>query len=96
VGIFSLEMSTTEITKRMISSLSEVDAHRIQSGCLTRDDWEKIYTATSDLTSAGIYIDDSANPTKILDTHFSPLSGGGEFQVIDGCPRSPRSLFCKK
>jgi replicative DNA helicase len=65
VGIFSLEMSKPEITKRMISSLSEVDAHRIRSGYLNREDWGKICVATSNLTSAGIYIDDSANLTML-------------------------------
>jgi replicative DNA helicase len=39
VGIFSLEMSKPEIMKRMISSTACVDAHRIQSGYLAKDDW---------------------------------------------------------
>jgi len=58
-------MSKPEITKRMISSLSEVDAHRIRSGYLSRDDWGRIFAATSELASAGIYIDDSANLTML-------------------------------
>jgi replicative DNA helicase len=49
----------------MISSLSEVDAHRIQSGYLNREDWARICAATSELTSAGIYVDDSANLTML-------------------------------
>ncbi len=63
VGIFSLEMSKPEIMKRMISSLSEVEANRIQSGYLSRDDWTKISQATGSLSAAPIYIDDSANLT---------------------------------
>ena len=47
VGIFSLEMSKPEIMKRMISSESEVEAHRIQSGYLNREDWTKIGQATA-------------------------------------------------
>ena len=65
VGIFSLEMSKPEITKRMISLPAEVDAHRIQSGYLSRDDWGRIFSATSELTSARTYIDDSANLTML-------------------------------
>jgi len=65
VGIFSLEMSKPEIMKRMISSLSEVEANRIQSGYLSRDDWTKISQATASLSSAPIYIDDSANLTML-------------------------------
>jgi replicative DNA helicase len=38
VGIFSLEMSKSEIMKRMISSVAEVEANRICSGYLNRED----------------------------------------------------------
>jgi replicative DNA helicase len=65
VGIFSLEMSKPEIMKRMISSLSEVDANRIQSGYLTRNDWMNISQAAASLSAASIYIDDSANLTML-------------------------------
>jgi replicative DNA helicase len=65
VGIFSLEMSKPELMKRMISSLAEVDANRIQSGYLSRDDWTRISHATANLSAAPIYIDDSANLTML-------------------------------
>jgi replicative DNA helicase len=45
VGIFSLEMSRSEIMKRMISSLSEVEANRIQSGYISRNNWTNITEA---------------------------------------------------
>jgi replicative DNA helicase len=63
VGIFSLEMSKPEIMKRMISSTSGVDAHRIQSGYIAKNDWEMINRATAELSSAPIFVDDSANLT---------------------------------
>jgi replicative DNA helicase len=65
VGIFSLEMSKSELMKRMISSESEVDAQRIQSGYLAREDWTRIGQATAALSEAHIYIDDSANLTML-------------------------------
>jgi replicative DNA helicase len=65
VGIFSLEMSKPEIMKRMISSESEVEAHRIQSGYLNREDWMKIGQTTARISDAPIYIDDSANLTML-------------------------------
>jgi replicative DNA helicase len=65
VGILSLEMSKPEIMKRMISSLSGVDANRIQSGYLNRDDWMNVSQATASLSAAPIYIDDSANLTML-------------------------------
>ena len=45
--------------------MSEVDANRIQSGYLSRDDWTKISQATASLSAAPIYIDDSANLTML-------------------------------
>jgi replicative DNA helicase len=65
VGIFSLEMSKPEIMKRMILSESEVEAHRIQSGYLNREDWMKIGQSTARLSDAQFYIDDSANLTML-------------------------------
>ena len=65
VGIFSLEMSKPEIMKRMISLVSEVEANRIQSGYLNREDWMRIGQAASCLSEAPIYIDDSANLTML-------------------------------
>jgi len=65
IGIFSLEMSKPEIMKRMISSESEVDAHRIQSGYLSREDWTRTSQATASLSEARIYVDDSANLTML-------------------------------
>ena len=86
VGIFSLDMSKPEIMKRMISSLSEVDAHRIQSGYLSRDDWAKIGQATARLSAAPIYIDDSANLTHASGTGEGPEAGlehGIDLLVVD-------------
>jgi replicative DNA helicase len=58
-------MSKPEIMKRMISSVSEVEANRIQSGYLNREDWMRIGQATSRISEAPIYIDDSANLTML-------------------------------
>jgi replicative DNA helicase len=65
VGIFSLEMSKPEIMKRMISSDSEVDSYRIQSGYLTRDDWARIGQAAERISEAPVHVDDSANLTML-------------------------------
>ena len=86
VGVFSLEMSKPEIMKRMISSLAEVDANRIQSGYLTRDDWARISHATSSLAAAPIYIDDSANLTVLqvrAKAQRLALEHGADLIVVD-------------
>ncbi len=49
----------------MISSEAELEAHRIQSGYLNKDDWMKIGLATAAISEAPIYIDDSANLTML-------------------------------
>ncbi len=49
----------------MISSWSDVEANRIQSGYLSRDAWAKISQKTASLSSAPIHIDDSANLTML-------------------------------
>jgi replicative DNA helicase len=56
-------MSKPEIMKRMISSEAEVEAHRIQSGYMNKDDWMRIGQATAAISEAPLYIDDSANLT---------------------------------
>jgi replicative DNA helicase len=67
-------MSKPEIMKRRISSVSGVEASRIQSGYLTREDWTKISQATSSLSGAPIYIDDSVNLTMLQSKTVEPLS----------------------
>ena len=59
VAIFSLEMSKQEITKRLLSAESEVDARRMTSGHLQSQDWEKITRVMGALSEAPIYIDDT-------------------------------------
>lgn len=59
VGIFSLEMSKSQIAQRMLCSYARVDQHRLRTGFLQPDDWERIIHAISTLSNAPIYIDDT-------------------------------------
>ena len=60
IGIFSLEMSKEQLFLRMLCSLGRIDAHLLRTGRLSKDDWKKLTEAFAKLSSAGIFIDDSA------------------------------------
>ena len=59
VAVFSMEMPGEPLAMRMISSLGRIDAHRMRTGKLLTDDWNKLNLAVSQLSSADIYIDDT-------------------------------------
>lgn len=59
VAIFSLEMSKEQLAHRMWSGLAMVDQHKLRSGYLTSEDWEKLVQAAAILAEAPIFIDDS-------------------------------------
>ncbi|MFD2613561.1 replicative DNA helicase [Paenibacillus gansuensis] len=63
VAIFSLEMSATQLVTRMMCAEGNIDAHRLRTGMMEADDWEKATMALGSLTDAEIYIDDSPGIT---------------------------------
>jgi replicative DNA helicase len=63
VAIFSLEMSKEQLVKRLLCSESRIDAHRINTGFLNKDDWNRLSRASGDLSETKIFIDDTANVT---------------------------------
>ena len=59
VGIFSLEMSSQQLVDRMLAAQSNVDAWKMRTGKLSRqDDFEAIRNGLDKLSKAPIYIDD--------------------------------------
>lgn len=60
VGIFSLEMSDEEIINRIWFSEAMVESNKIRSGGMKPNDWERLTLALSKLSSADIYVDDTA------------------------------------
>ena len=61
--IFSLEMSKTEITMRLLSAEARVPLHHMRSGSMTDDDWAKLARRMGEVAEAPLYIDDSPNLT---------------------------------
>jgi replicative DNA helicase len=61
VAIFSLEMSASELTKRILCSRARVNSQKLKSSFKDDDAWQRLAEAAGDLTSASIFIDDNAD-----------------------------------
>lgn len=59
--IFSLEMSRSEITMRMLSSEARVALNSIRSGQLSDEDWSRLARRMGEISEAPLFIDDSPN-----------------------------------
>ena len=60
VGLFSLEMSNSQLVERLITAEAKVDSHLVRTGRLPKNEWKKLSQAAGPLSDANIYIDDSA------------------------------------
>src|SRR6185295_7596214 len=59
VGIFSLEMSAEQLASRLLCSEARVDAHRLRTGFLNREEWARLGDALRRLCETKVYIDDT-------------------------------------
>src|SRR5258706_4632061 len=59
VLIFSLEMGDTQLGGRLLSSVSNVDGHRLRTGKLDIADWDRLGAGLAKLNDAPIQIDQS-------------------------------------
>jgi replicative DNA helicase len=62
-AIFSLEMSKSEITMRLLSAEAKVPLHHMRSGHMSDDDWARLARRMGEVADAPLYIDDSPNLT---------------------------------
>jgi len=60
-AIFSLEMSRSEITMRMLSAEARVPLQNMRKGNMRDDDWQKLAGTMGRLSQAPLFIDDSPN-----------------------------------
>lgn len=60
VGLFSLEMSKQQLLMRMLAAEARVDAHKIRTGYLGKDDFRKLIGTLGLVSDAPIFIDDSS------------------------------------
>jgi replicative DNA helicase len=63
VLFFSLEMSHSELTQRLLCAEARVDSTRVRTGRLVETDWSKISHAIGRLGEAPLFIDDNPNLT---------------------------------
>jgi replicative DNA helicase len=59
VGFFSLEMSKEQLVNRLLCSQARIDAHRLRSGMLSKDDWRRLALAVGELSDVKIFLDDT-------------------------------------
>jgi replicative DNA helicase len=59
VGLFTLEMSKSEVTQRLMCSEAKVESQRLRNGKLQQDDWPRLTAACDKLAKAPIYVDDT-------------------------------------
>ena len=62
-----MEMSGTQLSTRLISSMGRINQQKIRTGKLTDDDWPRLTNAVALLSKANIFIDDTPalTPTDI-------------------------------
>ncbi|MBX6426922.1 MAG: replicative DNA helicase [Variibacter sp.] len=59
VGFFSLEMSAEQLATRIISEQTEIPSYRIRRGEIDANDFDRIVTATREMESLPLYIDET-------------------------------------
>lgn len=60
VAIFSLEMPSEQLVKRMLSSKGAVQGSKLKNGYLDNRDWNNLYDAAQELQQSKIFLDDSS------------------------------------
>ena len=61
--IFSLEMTKSEITMRLLSAEARIPLNHLRNGPMSDDDWAKLAPKMSEVSGAPMFIDDSPNMT---------------------------------
>ncbi|MGB4562231.1 MAG: replicative DNA helicase, partial [Methylophilaceae bacterium] len=66
-AIFSMEMASTQLVSRLIGSVGKLNQHKMRTGQLDDNDWEKLSYALGQLNEAPIFIDEGSalNPYEV-------------------------------
>jgi replicative DNA helicase len=59
VAIFSMEMAGTQLALRMLGSIGRLDQHKLRTGRLTDEDWNRLTSAVGKLHNAPVHIDET-------------------------------------
>lgn len=63
VAVFSLEMPTEQLVRRMLSGEAYIDQTKLRTGSMDRGEWAKLSAAISSVGKAELYIDDNSMST---------------------------------
>jgi len=63
VGVFSMEMPSTQLALRLLGSVGKISQSKIRSGHLDDDDWQRLTYALQKLHASPLYIDDTGGLT---------------------------------
>jgi len=66
-AVFSMEMSSEQLTMRMIASLGRVNQAHLRTGQFSDEDWSRINGAIAQLSAAPLYVDETPalTPTEV-------------------------------
>lgn len=66
-AVFSMEMASTQLVSRLIGSVGKLNQHKMRTGQLDDNDWEKLSFALGQLNEAPIFIDEGSalNPYEV-------------------------------
>jgi replicative DNA helicase len=59
-ALFSMEMASTQLVSRLIGSVGKLNQHKMRTGQLDDNDWEKLSYALGQLNDAPIFIDEGS------------------------------------
>lgn len=65
VLIFSMEMSATQLTQRLLGSVAKLDQHKLRTGRLSDEEWRALTEGMAKLHDAPLQIDESAALTAL-------------------------------
>src|ERR1051326_3666933 len=60
VAVFSMEMSSSQLAMRMLSSMAKVDQSRLRTGRLNDEEWSRLTDEIARLNEAKIHVDETA------------------------------------
>jgi len=87
VAFFSLEMSSDQLTSRVLSFTAEVSSHNMMKGTITESDFQKISEYSRQLTSLPLFIDDtpgiSVSSIRARARRLKQQNGGLSLIVVD-------------
>ncbi|PIE68512.1 MAG: replicative DNA helicase [Deltaproteobacteria bacterium] len=64
-AVFSLEMSSEQLSMRLLTAEARIDSYRLKNGQISPEDWERVTEAAGIISEAPIFIDDTPGITPL-------------------------------